>query len=400
MKGVKGIMLEYFLREGETPEEFENRVCIDKLKGKIRTWDDVADIINSALDQKKGESTYRKAFKKRQTESYYSKCFEGFSKDFNDVLEEENIEDEIYKKTTILRDWANQKRRTLRDEARLDRLKEALAEPIALLPKLEVKTPEMAGNTEAVLAISDWHYGDSVDNFYNKFNLKIFYERLETLLSKTLEYCYRNNVRKLHVINLGDMFAGNIHVSNRVTAEIDVINQIKEVSEALANFLNHLSNDLEEVRYYSVTDNHSRTNKNYQEHIEKENLGLLIDWWLEERLKDSNLIMVKDKLDDSLGCIRLENGKNVFFTHGHLDRGINNVVQNYTLSSGKIAHYVFLGHWHTKKEKEYQGSKVFVNGSLRGVDDYALNNRLFAKPSQTLVIFEGEDEIDTSINLG
>lgn len=400
MKGVKGIMLEYFLREGETPEEFENRVCIDKLKGKIRTWDDVADIINSVLDQKKGESTYRKAFKKRQTESYYSKCFEDFSKDFNDVLEEENIEDEIYKKTTILRDWANQKRRTLRDEARLDRLKEALAEPIALLPKLEVKTPEMAGNTEAVLAISDWHYGDSVDNFYNKFNLKIFYERLETLLSKTLEYCYRNNVRKLHVINLGDMFAGNIHVSNRVTAEIDVINQIKEVSEALANFLNHLSNDLEEVRYYSVTDNHSRTNKNYQEHIEKENLGLLIDWWLEERLKDSNLIMVKDKLDDSLGCIRLENGKNVFFTHGHLDRGINNVVQNYTLSSGKIAHYVFLGHWHTKKEKEYQGSKVFVNGSLRGVDDYALNNRLFAKPSQTLVIFEGEDEIDTSINLG
>ena len=50
MKGVKGIMLEYFLREGETPEEFENRVCIDKLKGKIRTWDDVADIINNGTN--------------------------------------------------------------------------------------------------------------------------------------------------------------------------------------------------------------------------------------------------------------------------------------------------------------------------------------------------------------
>ena len=255
MKGVKGIMLEYFLKEGETPEEFEDRVCIDKLKGKIRTWDDVADIINSALDQKKGESTYRKAFKKRQTENCFSNCFEGaFKEEYSLSETEADIEDEIYKKTTILRDWANHKRRTLRDEARLDRLKEALAEPIALLPKLEIKSPEIEGNTEAILAISDWHYGDSIDNFYNKFNLKIFYKRLETLLSKTIEYCYRNNVRKLHIINLGDMFAGNIHVSNRVTAEIDVINQIKEVSEALAGFLNHLSNEIEELKVGDIPD--------------------------------------------------------------------------------------------------------------------------------------------------
>lgn len=394
-------MFDYFLKEGETPEEFEDRVCLDKLKGKIRTWDDVADIINTTLDQKKGESAYRKAFKRRQERplNEYSQSLLLNNDEIGELLDEEAEEDVIYKKTVELRDWANHKRRLLRDESRIERIIEALKEPISQLPPLKVKEVSSIGNTEAILTISDWHFGDIVDNFYNKFNTDIFYRRLQDLQDRVLMYCERNSISKLHVLNLGDLFAGNIHVSNRVSAEFDVITQIKTVSEALANFLNNLANSIDTVKYYSVLDNHSRTNKNYTEHIEKENLGRLIDWWIQERMKNTNLILEDSKFDENLGHLQLENGKNVFFSHGHLDKGINNVVQNYTLSSGKIAHYVFLGHWHTKKAKEYQGSKVFVNGSLRGVDEYALNNRLFAKPSQTLVIFEDDDEIDFSINL-
>lgn len=399
-------MFEYFLRDGETPEEFQYRVCLDKMEGKIRTWDKVADIINDALGLDKGESTYRKNFKKRydnlkkQNISSVEGDWDGFPTHSPSLDEAMEMEDDDYKKKTDLRDWANYRRKVLRDEARIERIIEALKEPISLLPLLEIKEVNEGGTNEAILTISDWHYGDKIINFYNEFDKKIFFERLQDLQDRTLEYCRRNSVGKLHVLNLGDLFAGNIHVSNRVTAEIDVITQIKEVAEALATFLNNLSNQIGETRYYSVLDNHSRTNKVYTEHIEKENLGRLIDWWLEERLKGSNLKIVQEKIDDNIGFLQLENGKNVFFTHGHLDNGINNVVQNYTLSSGKIAHYVFLGHWHNKKQKEYQGSKVFVNGSLRGVDDYALSKRLFAKPSQNLVIFEGEDEIDISINLG
>ena len=394
-------MIEYFLREGETPEEFEDRVCLDKLKGKIRTWDDVADIINSALNQNKGESSYRKAFKKRQGEyDSYVDAFSFPNTSANSSTIEELEEDKIYKKTVELRDWATHKRRLLRDEARIEGLKEALKEPINSLPPLIINKNYVSGENEAILSISDWHYGDIVDNFYNKFNRKVFYARLQSLLDKTIEYIHKNSVRKLHVLNLGDLFAGNIHVSIRVQAETDVITQIKQVSEDLANFLNALGNEIEEVIYHSVVDNHSRTNKNYNEHIEKENLGKLIDWWLEERLKESNVKLITEELDDNIGYLKLENGKNVFFTHGHLDKKISNMVQNYTLSTGKIAHYVFAGHWHNKDEKEYQGSKVFINGSLKGVDEYALSNRLFSKPSQTLVVFNDSDEIDISINLG
>lgn len=405
MKGVK-LMFEYFLRDGETPEEFQYRVCLDKMEGKIRTWDKVADIINDVLGLDKGESTYRKAFKKRydnlkmQNFSSSEGGWDDFSSTSPSIIPIDNEEDEDYKKKTDLRDWANYKRKVLRDEARIDRIIKALKEPIRLLPSLVVSDVIEEGVNEAILTISDWHYGDKIINFYNEFDRKIFNERLQNLQDRVLQYCKRNSVKRLHVLNLGDLFAGNIHVSNRVTAEMDVITQIKEVAEALATFLNNLSNEISDTRYYSVLDNHSRTNKVYTEHIEKENLGRLIDWWLEERLKGSNLNIIQEKIDDNIGFLQLENGKNVFFTHGHLDNGINNVVQNYTLSSGKIAHYVFLGHWHNKKQKEYQGSKVFVNGSLRGVDDYALSKRLFAKPSQNLVIFDGEDEIDISVNLG
>ena len=45
------------------------------------------------------------------------------------------------------------------------------------------------------------------------------------------------------------------------------------------------------------------------------------------------------------------------------------------------------------------GAKVIINGCVCGVDQYAYSKRLFGKPEQTLLIFEGNDMIDVNINL-
>ena len=37
------------------------------------------------------------------------------------------------------------------------------------------------------------------------------------------------------------------------------------------------------------------------------------------------------------------------------------------------------------------GAKVIINGCVGGVDQYAFGKRLFGKPEQTLMIFDGTD---------
>jgi hypothetical protein len=44
-------------------------------------------------------------------------------------------------------------------------------------------------------------------------------------------------------------------------------------------------------------------------------------------------------------------------------------------------------------------SKVFINGSLVGVDEYAKDKRYFSEPSQSLLVFDEDDVIDIELKL-
>lgn len=253
--------------------------------------------------------------------------------------------------------------------------------------------------TEGVLLISDWHYGEKFENYYSKYDTEIAKKRINKVLYDTINLCKRNNTTVLNVLNLGDMFAGMIHVTNRIEAEYDVITQVMQVSELLANFLYVLGQNIPTVTYRSCLDNHSRLSKDYKEHVEKENVGRLIDFWLEERLKNqnSNVKIVKDNIDENIGKFKLQNGKNFVFAHGHLDQ-INSVFQTMTGLTQEFIHYCALGHYHTGKFKEYNGFRVIVNGSMVGSDPYAFNKRLFSEPSQTLLIFDDQNLYDCRIS--
>ena len=66
----------------------------------------------------------------------------------------------------------------------------------------------------------------------------------------------------------------------------------------------------------------------------------------------------------------------------------------------RSADIVILGHFHKDQTKNFQGKKVFFNGTIKGVDEYALNKRLFGSPSQSLVIFDEEEVFDIPMELG
>ena len=56
-----------------------------------------------------------------------------------------------------------------------------------------------------------------------------------------LNICRKNDVNKLHVVNLSDLISGYIHLTLRLQNRYDVITQVMDIAEILAEFLNNLS---------------------------------------------------------------------------------------------------------------------------------------------------------------
>lgn len=310
---------------------------------------------------------------------------------------------ELYKQQVKTRDERNSYRRTVRDEARIESLKDCIKDTVyklSDLPKFEntIKIENPNEDVEAVMLISDLHIGMEIDNYFNKYNVDIAKARLEKYVDETIAYCNKFNVSRLNVCNLGDLIHGLIHVTGRIEEQEDIIEQIMVASELLANALNKLSSSVKEVVYRSVTDNHSRAVADFKQHIEKENFSRIIDFYLKARLQNKNVIFAEDNLDWDISLINLKNGKKMICSHGHKD-GINTILQGYIGATREFIEYVCVGHFHESKMKSFQGAKVFVNGCICGADSYAQSKRLYGVPEQSLLIFEGNNLIVNYINL-
>ncbi len=314
----------------------------------------------------------------------------------------QNLKEELMKQQQKTRDEWSTLRRLIRDEARLEVFKDLIkgtAKELNALPKCVYGNKrDVSAHSEAILLLSDLHIGVKCDNFYNKYDVKIAKQRVDTVVNDTIKYCKLHKVSQLNVCNLGDMIHGLIHINARIEQEMDVVNQIMIASEILAVALNKLQEAAPTVIYRSVIDNHSRATANKKEAIETENFNKIIDWFLEERLKGTSIIFRYDNIDEGIGKFNLLNGKRVMFSHGHQDN-INTVFQHFVGATREFIDYALLGHYHSEKAKTYNGFRVIVNGSIVGTEQYALGKRLFGIPSQTLLIFDDSNLINISIEL-
>jgi len=399
--------LDWKRKEGEKKYAYLYRIYSNQ--HLIGTNEEVGELCRRELGEDFDESAYRKVYQS------FDLIFQDIKeqildKEYLDELDQKM--DEMYKQQVKTRDALREKRKTLRDEARIEVLRDAIKESVALMPSINYVPDEKLklspdGN-EAILCISDWHVGDKFENFRNTYNISVLNERINLLVEQALHHCKINNVTHLVVANLGDMIAGNIHGSIRVQSELDTIEQTKKAAFWILQVLIRLSEKIKKVTYRSCLDNHSRVNKDYSEHIERESFAKFIDWWLELALekekaeaqkkgKKLDVSFMQDNLDDNIGYFKCA-GKNIFFVHGHLDQ-VNSVLQNLTFGTGIIADSVLMGHWHSDKMKNFQGRKVYLNGSLKGTDEYAKDKRLFGDASQTLLVFHDKSISNICINL-
>lgn len=257
-----------------------------------------------------------------------------------------------------------------------------------------------ADKTDAVLVLTDWHYGMTVSNCFNTYNIEVCKERVMKVVEETIKRVKLHNCGRLHIVVLGDLIHGCIHTGTRVASEELVCNQLMQVSELLAQSIEELSKYVENTFVYVTYGNHARTVQNKNDSIHADNMETIVPWWLSERLKSYEDIDVINSEDEFIFVNSL--GHTICASHGDLDsvKGSARLLPLlFNKKYGVDVEYVLLGDKHHRESFSELGVTSIICGSLCGTDDYANDKRLFCKPEQLLLIVTERDGVDAEYHL-
>lgn len=371
-------------------------------------WNGIATLMNQEFgdpDKPFSEAAYRKPYQmaKRFLDA---NVFSNLSDNDKYIKELQIQRDAVYKEKRKLYDQRREYNKLLTQEARAEHLNDELlhiAEKLnAEFPLLPLEDYVLANTKkEALLALSDWHYGMVTNNIWNTYNTEICKSRVATLVSRVIEYLDLNKIDILHVVLLGDAAHGGCHVSCRVKSEEDVCDQIMHVSELMAEAINELSAHVNHITVYSCYGNHLRTIQNKDDSVDSDNLEKIIPWWLKQRLKDNPKIDVKESEYKEFTKIYIC-GRHICCVHGNLDdfKNLGTTVNTiFSRKFGETIDYTVSGDKHHLEEFEQFNIENILVRSLCGTDDFANGKRLYSKPGQTLIIFNSRDGRESTYHI-
>ena len=384
--------------KNETDEQFRRRLYQGKYSGEIiLTWHQISKLIEEQTGKRKSSDACRKEAKRYKYEVANE------TEDMSPLAEE--IQDLIFEykkervKTSDERSQLNTYIRRLAREDTLIEIAKDTANKMSAKKILKSQpkkvTKSKSRGKEALLQLSDWHYGLEVNNHWNIFNPEVCVGRVIKLLSEVKKFCLLFDVSKIHIANLSDLIAGRIHNTIRIESREDTITQCIKVSEILAEFLADLAEFGLEVEYYDCLDNHSRLEPVKPNSLELESLARIIPWYLKTRLKDIESIHIHDnEFSDDIITFEVLDGKyKVVAVHGDKDKP-SKVVKNMTMMTSTKYDLVLSAHLHHFSCDEEEGTVVVSNGSLMGTDSYAKSLRKYSKPSQNIILATDNSVVD------
>lgn len=321
-------------------------------------------------------------------------------------LEEKRIE--LQKEKQRYFDQRREYMKHVNASGRDEHLRQMLKEAAASLPDVMGQLPDMVtadmsealSGTEAVLVLSDWHYGMTTDNIYNVYNTDVCIDRVLQVVKKAVDRVRLHKVSKIHVIVLGDMIHGAIHTSARVAAEELVCDQLMHVSEILAQAIGQLASVVPNVVVHITYGNHGRTVQNKNDNIHRDNMERVIPWWLKERFAQYPQVEIDE--DETEFLFVNAAGHGIVAAHGDLDnvRNCASIIpQLFMKRYGENVEYVLLGDKHHRESIDRLGVTSIVCGALCGTDDYANEKRLFSTPEQLLLIVNEQDGVDAEYHI-
>ena len=376
-------MDEFKKKDEETFDEYMIRIGQACSERKL-TWCQAAELLNQATGSDYGECRYRKTYKAQKAGYDYAlehECGDAISDDIQRLkIERVKVRDE--------RAAAN---KVYRDMARIESIKDLIAAAVVPYDKndfLNVVQYEYS-NHDVIVCLSDLHTGCGIDTAWNKFNKEVLKSRLESYVAQIYNIVARHAAEKIHVLLLGDLINGHIHVNTRVQNNENSIEQVMTAAELVSNFVAELYEVCSHIDVYAVSGNHSRVFPNKDEQVAGDELEALIPFYMKARLQNLPGIDIKtDKLDPTFGGFKARNSL-VMYAHGDKDSPTN-VVEHMTMMVKQPIDMVFLGHRHTNGLTTVHGTKVIESGCMCGADSYAVGIRKTDVPQQAVAVINDD----------
>jgi hypothetical protein len=251
------------------------------------------------------------------------------------------------------------------------------------------------------LFVSDIHHGEVVHptqiNGVNRFDMAICAERFKRLAEST--------IRLLSILSPsmkypgivmpfgGDMISGNIHDELMVTNEFNTMPTILDLFEILGSLIRTMADTFGNVFIPCVTGNHGRdTRKIYAKDRHHTSFDWLLFCFLQKHFAADKRItfLIPDGPDAYYKIYR----HRYLLTHGDQFRGGDSMIgplgpiirgdhkkRSRNVQIDLDYDTLIMGHWH----QYIHLTRLIVNGSLKGYDEYAYaNNFPFEPPQQAL----------------
>lgn len=307
--------------------------------------------------------------------------------DMISLLDSKRIE--LQKERQKFFDQRNAYNKLLRERSRQEELNEILVDAVRSgnLPSLQyVRSDTPCSDNDLLVSLNDIHYGANVQNYWNTYNSDVCRDMMCKYLDRIISIGETHKSENCIVWANGDEISGNIHQSIAVTNKENVIEQIKGVSELIAEFLAELSKHFRQVVFVSVAGNHSRIEANKDRALISERLDDLVEWYLSARLQNFDNIVIGggEKIDHTIYLIDVR-GKTYCGVHGDFD-GSSGKVQSLQAMAGRPVYAVLSGHLHHNKTDEVQGVKTVMAGSFLGMDDYCVQKRIVGRAEQMVCV--------------
>ena len=382
--------------ENESKFDYHKRLIYGKLVDKTLADVDYSEIAELIYGQTYSSDVARRMiYGSRKTIDVLDECRvenEAITSDSSYINEIDSKMIELQKERQKFFDMRNAFNKVVRDRSRQEELNDILVSAVrnGNLPKLMYMPSYIEpSDNDLLCSLNDIHYGIDIHNAWNIYNPKVCREMMCRYLDKIIQIAELHKSENCIVFNNGDSISGKIHVTIQIANKENVIEQIKGVSELIAEFLAELSKHFKTVTFVSVPGNHSRMDTKDNSPL-GERLDDLIEWYLSARLQNfENVIINSDcRFDSTMYLIDIR-GKTYCGVHGDFDPTPTKIAALQTMAQTKI-YAILSGHLHHNKVDEVQGIKTIMAGSFLGMDDYCIQKRIYGKPEQIVCVCDSD----------
>ncbi len=375
--------------ENESKFDYHRRLVYGKLVDKTLADVDYSELSELVYGQPYSSDVARRMlYGSRRTLELMDeeRAAGGGSSAYADEIDAKMIE--LRKERQKFYDMRNAFNRVIRERSRQEELNEILVSAVQSgnLPLLSYEPAYIEpSDNDLLCSLNDIHYGIDIHNAWNTYNPEICRKMMCRYLDRIIAIAERHGSENCYVFNNGDSISGKIHYTIQIANKENVIEQVKGVSELIAEFLAELSKHFNTVTFVSVAGNHSRLDTKDNSPLD-ERLDDLIDWYLSARLQNFENIIVggSEKIDSTMYLLDIR-GKTYAGVHGDFDGSATKIAALQTMAQRPL-YAVLSGHLHHNKIDEVQGVKTIMAGSFMGMDDFCIQKRIYGKPEQMVCV--------------